>query len=205
MSKTKRINLSQLNAGTLTNGFIVCGIESPEWWTKWTFHLHFHHVIFIISLQHCYKNKHHRERQRVNKRNPASWLALVLAPQWLKRLLYGQSQYCTPMALPVRWHEPAGSFCCQSNTELSVHMALTDSVVSSSLRVSMHTHTHTPLPLQALFTPFTKYTRAHFASHLPTFTQTHLSHTCIDCEVSCRHDAKCATLPITQWFLHLPP
>lgn len=118
------------------------------------------------------KNKSHRERWRVNKRNPASWLALVLAPQWLKRSLYRQSQYCTPMALPVRWHEPAGSFCCQSNTELSVHMALTDSVVSSSLRVSMHTHTHTQtltLPLQALFTPFTKYTRAHFTSHLPTF------------------------------------
>lgn len=89
------------------------------------------------------KNKSHRERWRVNKRNPASWLALVLAPQWLKRSLYRQSQYCTPMALPVRWHEPAGSFCCQSNTELSVHMALTDSVVSSSLRVSMHTHTNT--------------------------------------------------------------
>lgn len=153
------------------------------------------------------KNKSHRERWRVNKRNPASWLALVLAPQSLKRSLYGQSQYCTPMALPVRWHEPAGSFCCQSNTELSVHMALTDSVVSSSLRVSMHTHAHTyTLYRYRLYSHLSPNTHVLTLPHTyQPSTQTHLSHTCIDCEVSCRLDAKCATLPITQWILHLPP
>lgn len=127
-----------------------------------------------------------------------SWLGMVLAQKQLKGLLYRQSHYGTPMALPVRWCEPAGSLCCQSNTEPSAHMALTDSVASSTYT---HTQTHTSAGFVRTSLQIHTCSLCFIITSLP-----HTFHTlALTGERVVGLMTDCSTFPIMQRILYLPP
>lgn len=78
------------------------------------------------------------------KATPVGRTAVFLALERFQWLLYEQSCYGAAMALPVKWHEPAGSLSCQSNWFFCPYGS---EWLWHQTHTNMHarTHTHTRL------------------------------------------------------------
>lgn len=137
-----------MSAGRLTDGFVVCGIKGPERWPKWTFHLHLHHVVFIVSLQHCCKTTE-SEYESKYKVCTAIWfgllrgLAVVVRAEPLRRA-------------PVASCEPAASVCCPTPSLLPIWLQWT------------HTHTH----LYGVYSHLSSNTHKYFTQTFHTLALT---------------------------------